>query len=74
MILFLKAFYMFRPCWAIFRENNIDTLWLRLYSQVGMCPGLHLPVRNTCQTEDEEQGTFPLDCINATIVCQYYSP
>jgi hypothetical protein len=22
---------MFRPCWVIFRENNIDILWLRLY-------------------------------------------
>jgi hypothetical protein len=30
MILFLKISYMFRLCWAIFRENNIDTLWLRL--------------------------------------------
>jgi hypothetical protein len=32
IIVFLKVSYMFRRCWAIFRENNIDTLWLRLYS------------------------------------------
>jgi hypothetical protein len=26
IILFLKISYMFQACWAIFRENNIDTL------------------------------------------------
>jgi hypothetical protein len=30
IILFLKVSYMFRPCWAIFRENNIDKLILIL--------------------------------------------
>jgi hypothetical protein len=47
---------MFRPCLAIFRENNIDTL------------------RDTSQTEDETQGTFTLNYINATMVYQCYSP
>jgi hypothetical protein len=67
IILFLKISYMFRPCWAIFRENNIDTLWLRLYSFI-------LRLRDTSQMEDEAQGTFELNYINATIVYQYYSP
>jgi hypothetical protein len=49
---------MFRPWWAIFRENNIDTL----------------RVRGTCQTEDEAQGTFAHNYISATILYQYYSP
>jgi hypothetical protein len=31
---------MFRPCWAIFRENSFDTLWLHLYSvSVNVPPG-----------------------------------
>jgi hypothetical protein len=49
---------MFRPCWAIFRENNIE----------------RYRVRNTSQTEDEAQGTLELNYINATIVYQYYCP
>jgi hypothetical protein len=26
--LFVEVSYMFRPCWAIFRENSFATLWL----------------------------------------------
>jgi hypothetical protein len=48
---------MFRLYWTIFREININTL----------------RVSDTCQTEDEPQGTFALNYINATIVYQYYS-
>jgi hypothetical protein len=57
---------MFRPCWVIFRENSLDTLWLRLYRR--------WTVHDTSETEDETQGTFTLNCINATIVYPDYSP
>jgi hypothetical protein len=71
IILFLKVSYIFRPCRAIFGENNNYTLWLHLYSYVRMCRGR---VRDASQSEDEAQGTFALNYINATIVYQYYSP
>jgi hypothetical protein len=41
-------------------KRNNNTNWCRL--------------GDTSQTEDEAQGTFSLNCINATIVYQYYSP
>jgi hypothetical protein len=65
IILFLKASYMFRPCWAIFRENTIDTLHP---------PFERCRIRDTSQTEDEAQGTFALNYTNATIVMNIILP